>query len=537
MIIYATELRFVNEDAASKVLTAAAAWLSRKARRPLLPELLADDHSLRIGPGVQLQTWCDKTARPHLYALKLTHGDREVRGRQWITELGVSDPGDSGNVRATVLLETSEISARVQAAPQTTRPLLVDQILKSCPTVNDTPGFAIRSLTSESAHGYEYLASDERRRYPLIVVSPTAEGSYLVDPERVRSLVSGLADVVTIPAGEDTFELADHLGPEYVAWLGAVNVIFPMRRRGTRRFAPRRRLLPDELAEIVAEGRSPESEILSLVAHRMNLPNSKLHIRPEDVREAAISREMVRRRQAADEAGSEAQLLPLYEEIDRDQKREIGALKDKVNALEDDNLQLSEDVDGLETEKRNLGFQIDSLKSALGDGGQTGTRDSAISTSIEYREAVLDAIAGSPSLEQSLRIIEHLFGDRIVILDSAWKSARDAVGFVKTRKTFELLRTLATVYWEDLASGKGDGEARHHFGKAYAPRESETVRKNKKAKALRTFDYNGKAVEMWRHIKIGVKPSVSETLRVHFHWDDSNKRIVIGHCGEHLDHS
>jgi hypothetical protein len=97
--------------------------------------------------------------------------------------------------------------------------------------------------------------------------------------------------------------------------------------------------------------------------------------------------------------------------------------------------------------------------------------------------------------------------------------------------------TFQSLVATDLGRGKGDSEARHHFRKSYAPREAETVTKNKKAKALRTFEYNGKSVEMWRHIRIGVKPSVSETLRVHFHWDVANKKIVIGHCGAHLDHS
>lgn len=108
----------------------------------------------------------------------------------------------------------------------------------------------------------------------------------------------------------------------------------------------------------------------------------------------------------------------------------------------------------------------------------------------------------------------------IVVLDSGWKSARGGVGFSKTRKAFELLRTLASVYWEDLAHGKGDREARPRFGNSYAPRESETVMNNKKARELRTFEYVGKPVEMWRHLKIGVKPSVAETMRVHFLWDD-----------------
>ncbi len=39
---------------------------------------------------------------------------------------------------------------------------------------------------------------------------------------------------------------------------------------------------------------------------------------------------------------------------------------------------------------------------------------------------------------------------------------------------------------------------------------------------------------MTNHLKIGVKPSDAETLRIHFDWDAEKKMIVIGHCGKHL---
>jgi hypothetical protein len=79
-------------------------------------------------------------------------------------------------------------------------------------------------------------------------------------------------------------------------------------------------------------------------------------------------------------------------------------------------------------------------------------------------------------------------------------------------------------------------EAKQIFGTAFAATESETARNNDRARRLRTFEYEGKAVEMLSHLKIGVKPSIAQTWRAHFFWDAANQRIVIGHCGKHLDH-
>jgi hypothetical protein len=404
---------------------------------------------------------------------------------------------------------------------------LVENLLAQCHPTTEIPGLRVTSLTIESARGFDYLVTDERRPHPLIVVSPTQAGRYLVDVDRVRSLVAGLADVVRIPPDTDTFALADILGKEHVAWLGAVNVLFPPRIRSSERFVPRVRLMPEQIEDAEADGRSAELEILSICAHRMNLANARRHIRPEDVREVALRREMGRRRVEAERAGSTAELLPLYEEADRENQQ-------KINVLEEWNRQLEAEVDSLEDEKRALATQAEGLKTALAEkraasGGERGT--------IEDRAALLAVLDGRPSVEESLRVLAFLFPDRLAILDSAWKSAQDAEAFANREKALELMKLLATSYWEAMAQGRGDIEARKVFGNAYAARESETVEKNKRARTLRTFLYEGRVIEMWKHLKIGVKPSVAETLRVHFEWDDARKKIVIGHCGPHLDHS
>ena len=86
-----------------------------------------------------------------------------------------------------------------------------------------------------------------------------------------------------------------------------------------------------------------------------------------------------------------------------------------------------------------------------------------------------------------------------------------------------------------MSSGKGDTQARRIFGNAYAARESALVEANQRALKRRTLLYNGEEIPMMRHLKIGRKDSATETVRIHFHWDASARRIVIGHCGPHLD--
>jgi len=99
------------------------------------------------------------------------------------------------------------------------------------------------------------------------------------------------------------------------------------------------------------------------------------------------------------------------------------------------------------------------------------------------------------------------------------------------------LRKLCVEYYDAIrAGGKGDAQAGQIFGDGYSARDSEMVENNKRARDLRTFDYGGVPVEMMGHLKLGVKPSNAETIRIHFIWDAEREKVVIGHCGPHLDH-
>ena len=122
-----------------------------------------------------------------------------------------------------------------------------------------------------------------------------------------------------------------------------------------------------------------------------------------------------------------------------------------------------------------------------------------------------------------------------MILDSALSSATesDRAGFQRGAKALELLRTLAGDYWRTLVEGGGDQQGRQHFGKfGFAAKESDTL--SVEGKNRRTFRYKGKDLLMEKHLKLGVKDSPAETLRIHFELVQAERLIIIGHCGKHL---
>ena len=68
---------------------------------------------------------------------------------------------------------------------------------------------------------------------------------------------------------------------------------------------------------------------------------------------------------------------------------------------------------------------------------------------------------------------------------------------------------------------------------AYAQNESQALSND--GRRRRTFTYRGRDFLMEKHLKIGVKDSAAETLRIHFEWLADEKRLVVGYCGKHLD--
>jgi hypothetical protein len=149
-------------------------------------------------------------------------------------------------------------------------------------------------------------------------------------------------------------------------------------------------------------------------------------------------------------------------------------------------------------------------------------------------EIVRALVSGTLSVEQALRVTQEQHPSRVVVLESAWRSARRSAEFRYGTRALELLLDLVTRYVDRLTAGGGDTEARKVFGSAYAATEASGAT-NARARALRTFSYTGQDVLMLRHLKIGTKDSVHETWRCHFMWDAAAGKIVIGHCGPHLD--
>ena len=164
---------------------------------------------------------------------------------------------------------------------------------------------------------------------------------------------------------------------------------------------------------------------------------------------------------------------------------------------------------------------------ALGDGSP-----------LEAQERLLNGIqdlAATLRPRKVLELVDSLCPGSFVLLDSALKSADEVAGFEYGDRLFGLLWKLATTYRQARLDGQPDIAGIQVFGpSSFAARESDGIEKNGAARRARTFNYQGKEILMWQHLKIGVKDSPNRTLRIHFYWLAETGRVLIGHCGKHL---
>lgn len=535
MLVYANNFVFEPAQGPDQIIQLMAKWVGHRARSHVDASRLAEGiRELKLKDGSTLisrTTWSDDKGRayPFWFSAQLSHRDEKISGRRWITEIGLHQEVEGKPIECSLLLRTDEVSARVTAAIQVTRPKLVEQLIQSCNPLGQTPGLKIKQLTLESASAFLREVEREGRNYPIAILSVNRDNEYPVDPERLRSILAGLADVVCIPAEENTFAIEELVGRRFMAFGGALNIVFPG-RQGDRGFFYETVLLRSEdIADLRDSGHSIESEVLSTITHRTNMPLSWKHISPEKVGQAVLRSQLSQMIERA-KAGNQSEELTEYVVLLESADQELQSKDKELESIRSNYEEKEQEVRVLEANIANLKHALNGLQSSDGGG------DEVAEVLAPLRDSVVAVLKGSPSLQQTVDLIATLYSDRIVFLETAKASAKesDRGGFRQGAKAFELLQKLGTEYWQHLADGKSDQHAKTVFGQnAYAANEASALSND--GKRRRTFSYRGRDLLMEKHLKHGVKDSRAETLRVHFEWLAHEKKIIVGHCGKHLD--
>jgi hypothetical protein len=507
----------------------------------------------------------DLRRTPNVFLMRFTHRDVMEGGFLWHTSVRIQTEEPGARVEHAVAWSGPRgVDRRAMAASPTAFVRLIEENGPDLQPRDMCQAAALRVSADDVVGFVSHILCDEERLVPFVLVTPLNDGGPLVSADLLAMKLAGIARVADLPDKNAAFGLCDELrsrgfGKEFGVSNGAVRLFQPGLSPQQRPFLHplwlRRNLdlVPENArAEVIAgqaasrivertlplgffdliedHDRSDRLRLTSLLVESA-AASSRVAVNEADLgslREAVANRDarlatLVAALENAqrDAAASSTHIVTLEQQVrDADERaswaeleaqERVGDLEDKLERQADLVRDLSTNFDRIKTERTNVALSPD------------------------LRSAMCAVLREQPTLEQCVMLMAALFPDRLIVLPEAFRAARDSAKFKRPMHGLKMLIRLATDYWDALQAGKGgDARARAIFGDNYAARESDLVESNKKARQARTFLYNGEPVLMLKHLKIGVKDSVSETLRIHFEWMAKENLVVIGHVGGHL---
>lgn len=203
---------------------------------------------------------------------------------------------------------------------------------------------------------------------------------------------------------------------------------------------------------------------------------------------------------------------------------ELAELQEELETALTQNDQLERELGEVRTEIFNLRAYRDSLP-ATDTSAVIPLADMDLLRRVAFREGLTPV--------DVLAFIQFVAGDRLVVLESAWRSAREASAFQYAGRMLDALKTMVFPYFESLKSGNPDAVAKDLLAGAYSAKESQSVGNSTKLRSLREFVYEGQVHYFERHLRIGNGGGM-EGMRLHFDIFNGEK-IVIAYAGPHLE--
>jgi hypothetical protein len=373
--------------------------------------------------------------------------------------------------------------------------------------------------------------ADPARKCPVIWVTynPERVGPSL-DVNELARLVSGAAVVYTTLGRDVDEELGWLLPPGLVARSGSVRIYQPGLRTDSVQDFKRHRFL--NRAQIDQHGEKAIQEmIVRGVARRSRFGTPTWITSIEDV--ARRKREIRLAALHVHANDNPVEWIKLLQEDNSSLVTQINDLKAEKYAIEFMSLEKDDDLEDLQLDIDNKVGQIAYLRQENGE----------LRERLEVSERRLAVVAEFKSLPTTLSevvdAIQKLFPGSIYFTPEAERSVEEST-FEDVGTAWSLLwgaaTTLHTLLFEGNRSTSDiEQEFRAATGFALSFTEGKSTKADRKLMRLRRVDYSGRELEIVPHIKFGTRPP--RCLRVHFAPDHTDKIIVVGYCGDHMDTS
>lgn len=383
MLVYANHLSFQGAGVEEAIFKAVGGWLKEQLGFGLHPDQLRREGEFNGHRGdmrSRLRIHATNEEQPELYAWVLNNPDETVRGRQWITELGLRS--NQGICDLSCVVRSEDHSTLVAAPVMASRPRVIGYIINNIAQADDAEfsnvvaGVTVKEVGQDRDSYHSLLVEIERhdRDCPLVLVSPTRDGEYLFNIADLQQKLVGLAQVVQVTREFNSYEMAEVIGQTRSAWNGAANILHVPMQTG---FVRSRLFLSDEIVGWGEAQHARMSQMLAWVTNSTNVSRLRRTVKPEGVMQLALRRRL----QAVRERGDKMNAVQLREEMDK-ASRLVAEQAEWIATLEDGNSGLESELshtkatlaDERESQKKQS-YVIQTLKTQLENAGSGQTND------------------------------------------------------------------------------------------------------------------------------------------------------------------
>ena len=515
-------------------------WLIQEERAPIpqhVAALLLQQGGEFDADEIELRTAAHADAAGQMLAWALSYAWREPRPspRCWRIDVGFVRRDAEWDCSLAIRhgLAVEYVGPPLPPPPFRV-PALLPELLRnprwSVPGVGEFPmAEHPHALPLGRGHILKTALADPQRRYPIVYVSRLPTGGLLTDVGHLARTLAGSAVVLVAEAVELDIELDWLLPIAFKCVGGALRVYFPGLRLDDDTDAVRHRYLAPET--LVSMGATVPAHLGAAIMRWAESTFSEWLTTPADVRERVREArlEALRAQELAD-GESLQEYVRLMEEENAHLRTQIQTLGAQFDEIRQEIAQ----TEDLKARLSALTYEHDRDRQALqmrvAHEAQTAQQQNILTTLRELPE----------TLPATLELIARLFPARVVVLPRAIKSAERAMlerardGRLGWRPLHALATTLYDLVFADPPIADLETAFAQQSGLEVAFGEGKQTNRNDRMMAQRReVDDRGQSIDITPHIKLGDR--APRLLRIHFAIDRERQRLIIGHCGDHLE--